>query len=294
MPEAYIHVSVATKANNKIHRNINNMNVYLWGSQGPDPMYCYKFFDKNKEYNLNEMASILHEEKCGLFLQDLIINAKNDIQKDFASGFAMHYVADTVMHPYIVSQSSENGRFNIPYGHGFCEVSLDSYIHQLEKATMTVKGKEVAPQLSDDEYMQIAQLLQKSLKNIYDYEVPAKEIVSAYKSSKYYHTYWFGTSNKLLILLIKFVEKYIVRKPGVLMCHVTPCPQPKNGYISEWVNPFTNKLEHTSPLDLVHISVEKGTALLKAITDFYSDKISEEQIRHIIGNKSFLTGLEIE
>ena len=292
MPEAYIHSSVALRANEKIYNKIKNKNVFIWGAQGPDPLYCYKFFSKNKEYDLNSLASLIHSQDGGLFLQDLILNAQTDIQKDFVAGFVTHYIADIIMHPYVESQSSEGGKFDMPYGHGFCEVSLDSYIHQLERHTMTVRGKEVAPQISDREFSEIAGLITSSLNTVYSFEVPKEEIVKAYKSFKYYHTHWFGTSNKLLRGMVKYVEKHILKKPGILMCHITPCPQPKNGYISEWDNPFTREHQHTSPIDLVNLSVNISAEYLKAVCKYFDGGLSDYSIREIIGNRSFVTGLE--
>lgn len=60
----------------------------------------------------------------------MIFAASTPAQRSYALGFLAHYAADSVMHPYVAFQCGPQGQFNIPEGHGFCEVAMDSMFHE--------------------------------------------------------------------------------------------------------------------------------------------------------------------
>ena len=84
----------------------DNLDLFLIGLQGPDPIYYHHLRKKdNKAY----IASKMHTEKTGDFLVSALCQIKKyDIDsKEFSqglsylSGFICHYILDSMAHPYI-------------------------------------------------------------------------------------------------------------------------------------------------------------------------------------------------
>ena len=82
----------------------------------------------------------MHEEQCGAFLRSLVFRAFTPAQRSYVMGFLTHYAADATLHPYVAAQTAPGGVFARPYGHGFCEVAMDSWFHQTDQAARRPGG----------------------------------------------------------------------------------------------------------------------------------------------------------
>ena len=104
------------------------------GANGPDPLFAYRVLSAKRPWPLPELGGRMHDEQCGRFLRTMIFAASTPAQRSYALGFLAHYAADSVMHPYVAFQCGPQGQFNIPEGHGFCEVAMDSMFHEQDSA----------------------------------------------------------------------------------------------------------------------------------------------------------------
>ena len=87
----------------------------------------------------------------------MIFAASTPAQRSYALGFLAHYAADSVMHPYVAFQCGPQGQFNIPEGHGFCEVAMDSMFHEQDCGSPAVPAGTAAPGLPPQELAEVTQ-----------------------------------------------------------------------------------------------------------------------------------------
>ena len=130
MPEAYTHIRIARAALAQSGEHAPSTAAYEMGANGPDPLFAYRVLSAKRPWPLPELGGRMHDEQCGRFLRTMIFAASTPAQRSYALGFLAHYAADSVMHPYVAFQCGPQGQFNIPEGHGFCEVAMDSMFHE--------------------------------------------------------------------------------------------------------------------------------------------------------------------
>ncbi|MGP4071758.1 zinc dependent phospholipase C family protein [Piscibacillus sp. B03] len=93
------------------------------GAQGPDPFFYHDPWPWTKSSPINDLGLLMHRNKCGVVLQDMIEGAKvgTDETKAYTLGFITHHVLDRVTHPYIHYRSGYDG-----YNHQKLETIIDT------------------------------------------------------------------------------------------------------------------------------------------------------------------------
>lgn len=109
--------------------------LYL-GANGPDLCYFYnvlQFWKAGK----NKWADILHYNKQGEFILQLVLVAKNTQDRDqqlrtmaYALGHTTHLMADAVVHPYVNCFAGVYSDQTIPAIHRTVELHQDSWLAQ--------------------------------------------------------------------------------------------------------------------------------------------------------------------
>ena len=151
MPEAYTHIRIARAALAQSGEHAPSMAAYEMGANGPDPLFAYRVLSAKRPWPLPELGGRMHDEQCGRFLRTMIFAASTPAQRSYALGFLAHYAADSVMHPYVAFQCGPQGQFNIPEGHGFCEVAMDRMCHEQDCGSPAVPAGPDAPGLPPQE-----------------------------------------------------------------------------------------------------------------------------------------------
>ena len=132
MPEAYTHIRTARRTLAQSGAPAPDTAAYEMGANGPDPLFAYHVLQsaKKRPYDLAALGGRMHEEQTGRFLRAMVFRAWSEAQRSYTLGFLSHYAADSTLHPYVEALCAPGGVFSGPYGHGFCEVALDSELHE--------------------------------------------------------------------------------------------------------------------------------------------------------------------
>lgn len=83
--------------------------LFQLGSQGPDPLFYHHYLPWKKDKRMNALGELMHEERCGFFLMDMLrlLQGKRNGSAGiyYAAGFLLHHILDRNAHPYIFAKS---------------------------------------------------------------------------------------------------------------------------------------------------------------------------------------------
>lgn len=292
MPDGYTHVATGNKALKNSNFKASSLLAFGAGTNGPDALFFYKVWKKNKKPDLLSIGSMMHKNKTGNFLISLVKNADSPTKKSFVAGFLTHYATDKTAHPYVAFLTdTKNAPYNIPHGHGFYECTLDSELHKVDYGTRIVEGHQSSPTPPKDELLEIAELLHIALLETYNEDISQDMLVECY--------YDMLRMRKLFISRIGIrrgifyiAERLIFKEPGYILSNLSPGHKLKT-LPSSWKNPFTGQKCAGGMKELLIEAQAVGTEFINKVNDYWNNNISLEEFRAIIGNKSYETGLEL-
>lgn len=105
----------------------DHRHAYCFGLEGPD----FVFF--NITIGKKNLGSVMHEEKCGLFLRNLYkecVKLKGESRRialAYYAGFISHYAADTTVHPLVYDLCKEDTKAKSLAKHFMYEAAMDNY-----------------------------------------------------------------------------------------------------------------------------------------------------------------------
>lgn len=108
-----------------------NKDAFLWGAQGPDFLYCHRYFPWQRGVSLREFAEKLHLEepsKTLTFMREyLSLQPRTAVTLSYIYGFLCHYSLDRLSHPFI--------RYGVPVLHEQNPEQDEDVLHnQIESA----------------------------------------------------------------------------------------------------------------------------------------------------------------
>ncbi len=289
MPEAYTHIRIARAITVDCGIKPEHQNAYEMGANGPDPIYCGGIFPYKSKINMQKLGSRMHAEKCGIFLYALLYAAKTAVQRSYAMGFLTHYAADSTMHPYVAAQITQGGQYIKPGGHMYCESAIDSYYYLKDKGDICVPQCDTSPDLTAKEVAEICVLMKKCIKFVYNEDLSMAELSDAYQAFRIGHV--INVSRFGFKKLFAHALENGMKIKGELVGRMSPCKPPKEGFMSEWVNPHTGEKMSAGPNALCMIAVNDGSKYIKTAFDMWRGALSHREAMSIIGNKTYSTGL---
>ena len=281
----------ALKISGYVPRDINS---FIMGANGPDPLFCYQMYNPSRKYKLPELGHIMHREKTGLFLKNLFRFAQTDSQKDYCLGFLCHYSLDSTLHPYVNYITQLYGSpFNIPSGHGFFESALDSKLSVKLTGQPAADVNSFCPEINKMAMNQIVALLKKAVDATYeDYIYPRSEYAQAFKDFRFIKKF-FHSPHK-----IKFPAAYIIEKSfgfneGFVISHMQPCVRDIPEF-PIWKNEAAG-LYSVETLDNILLRADYLSAeTINIGLEFFKGIYSLGDLMEDIGNKSYDTGVVID
>ncbi len=140
MPACITHNLFAKKVLDKLaEKEKVNLCAYFWGAQGPDFLFCHRYFPWMGEKYLKPYGNLLHEMnpvKTLGAVRDFLKEHGDPAYRSYAEGLLCHYALDSTAHPYInalaeelVCQRSYENRTTM---HGEIEAALDAIILRRE------------------------------------------------------------------------------------------------------------------------------------------------------------------
>lgn len=255
MPEAYTHIRIARAALAQSGEHAPSTAAYEMGANGPDPLFAYRVLSAKRPWPLPELGGRMHDEQCGRFLRTMIFAASTPAQRSYALGFLAHYAADSVMHPYVAFQCGPQGQFNIPEGHGFCEVAMDSMFHEQDCGSPAVPAGTAAPGLPPQELAEVTQMLHDAVAQVYRMDIPHEALADSFHDFHALHRLFLSPYGGKRAL-VWAAERLVLHKPGYGLSHMTPARRPADGFAEHWENPYTHAQMDAGPevlLSLIHI-----------------------------------------
>ncbi|HLR68581.1 MAG TPA: zinc dependent phospholipase C family protein, partial [Virgibacillus sp.] len=258
------------------------------GAQGPNPFFYYNFWPWLKNNPLKWIGTLMHTEKCGPFLMDLIESAKSKRKeiRAYVFGFVTHHILDRHIHPFI--------HYHAGYDeakHHKLEINIDTLImkkyHNLETWKIPVyKEIDVGFTLDKD----IAKLLHQTIKKHFpevSYSTP-KYIQKAYKHMK---------------LALKILADPYGWKNALLGQIISPyCYRPLEkdvDYLNTnkkvWHHSATNEKLTESFDELYKQAKMIGTEIMNELLAYWyqGSEEAKERLRNLIGNISYDTGMAV-
>lgn len=292
MPEGYTHISTGEKALLKSGVLIYDRAAFCAGTQGPDPLFFFNVWRKTVTPDLHGLGSVMHNEKTGKFLMALIKNAKTKYLKSYVMGFLTHYATDKNAHPYVNWVTTrDDAPYNIKQGHGFFEIALDGELHLAEHGARLVplSHSTLLPPKAD--IYDISVLLHVTIKEVYGLDIKIYDIYKSFLDMKLIRKLVrsrFGIMRKVY----KAVEVKVLKNDGYILSHLTPA-QPLKPLPPTWENDFLGEIISGGIEDCLKNAVLEGANFLTATNSFWEDKLSQNELLDIIGNRSYETNLEV-
>ncbi|WP_047982522.1 zinc dependent phospholipase C family protein [Ornithinibacillus contaminans] len=258
------------------------------GAQGPDPFFYYNFWPWIKDEPVHQIGNLLHTKKCGDFLMDLIISAKDKSEeiKSYVLAFMTHHILDRNTHPYVHYRAGYDGN-----KHQKLEVIIDTLMMERYKNLKTWKtpvSKEI--HLTKHQRTAIADFLHPAI--VRHYPEIAKNssgyIKKAFQDMKLAQKLLadpYGWKNKLFKSLVSSYsyQPITVHTDYLNVEHKT------------WRHSATNEPSLKSFIDLYEQARIEAIGIMKYVLDFWSNRGStRSDLEEIIGDISYDTGLPLQ
>ena len=294
MADNYTHQYNAHNAMKIAGYTPRNLNAFIIGANGPDPLFCYQMYNPLRKHNLSDLGHLMHQEKTGLFLQNLFRLARTDAQKDYCLGFLCHYALDSTIHPYVNYLSQTYGSpYNIPSGHGYFESALDSRISMKTEGTPTPAVNKYFPE-TDKLYMdQIATLLKRAVDATYpDHIYPRSEYIQAFKDFRTIKKL-FCPPTKIMFPVMHIAEKVLKFSEGFILSHMQPCTRDLPE-IPFWQKTAAGLYSVETLDDILLRDDYLAAENIKNGLEYFKGISTASDLLECIGNKSYDTGLTID
>lgn len=266
--------------------------AFQLGCQGPDFLFYHRFLPWQGETPLNRLGSLMHNVRCGPFLLSLFEEAgKQPVAHPAAAytlGFALHYVLDRHLHPFVFSRSGFR-----KWHHQRFETAMDSAI-MLRRAGLHTGKVPVAREIDTDGRLPgdfAAGFLRAAAAH---YPVPAKQITPGQIDEAVAHMIkaqrlFFdptGWKNRLL--------------PGQLAPFSPPRRLPDWDVLNDkrqiWIDPCDRTLRHRdSAEELWARALADAQAVVPAAASWLQsggDASRRDSLAELIGDFSYETGRE--
>lgn len=271
-----------------------DIDSFIMGANGPDPLFCYQMYNPVRRYNLSRLGNEMHREKTGLFLKNLFRFAQTDSQKDYCLGFLCHYSLDSTIHPYVNYITELYGSpFNIPAGHNYFESALDSRLSMQLTGQPAAEVDRYCPELDKAAMNQITLLFKKAVEATYeDHKYPRREYVQAFKDFRFIKKFFYSPS-KLKFPLAYMIEKVLGFSEGFVLGHMQPCTKDIPDF-PFWKNEAVG-LYSVESLDNLLLRADYLSAeCINIGLEYFKGVYTLGDLMEDIGNKSYDTGVAID
>ncbi|WP_099157355.1 zinc dependent phospholipase C family protein [Virgibacillus ndiopensis] len=256
------------------------------GAQGPDPFFYYNFWPWVKEEPVHNIGMVLHTMRCGAFLMDLIVSAKDMDHhvKAYVFGFVTHHILDRNAHPYIHFRAGYEGN-----KHQKLEILIDTKMmekyHNLKTWKVPVyKEIDVGYTLDKDIACLLHSTITKHYPEVKD-ETTLHNIKKSYRDMKLALRLLadpYGWKNNLLGSLVSsFSHQPIKDDVDYLNLNETI-----------WHHPATNEPCSESFIELYNRGLAEGIEIMTALLEYWEGRndASIQLLHDLIGDISYDTG----
>ena len=174
-------------------KSVPDLCAYYWGAQGPDFLFCHRYFPWMKGKSLKAYGNKLHEtppSKTLTAMRDFLKRCREPGYRSYVFGFLCHYSLDSTAHPYI-NFLAERLLEERPYEthttlHGEIEAALDAIVLRSETGKLPSEAP-LGKMFPKNEAVQrrIARLYRDVLFQVYGVDIREEELLRATKDAHF-------------------------------------------------------------------------------------------------------------
>ena len=286
------------------NKNINiNQNVYYIFTQSFDNLFYYNFFMPFLGNKIKKLGRNAQKQNVNKYFKNIIQYIKNNnltTNEDLLAylyGSYCHYVLDSYCHPYIIYNTGaiEN---NIKYrgNHEQMETMIDAILYK-EKTGNDLKNAKLANILLPK--IKFSNELKNCLNNVFFKTFKINNIGPIYEKSyktgnfilKYFVTDKTGIKKQIYKIKDIFGNG---KKYQHLSFHISKLNmEVLNENHLNWLNPANkNIIKNNSFKELYEKALLKVNNIIVQTELYFKNKISLNTLLNIIGNNSYVTGLD--
>lgn len=161
---------------------------FYWGAQGPDFLFCHRYFPWMKGRSLKHYGNDLHSSarpsETFSAMRRFLEHHNDPVYRSYVYGFLCHYALDSTSHPYINALASAL-REERPYEtqttmHGEVEAALDAIVlrHETGKLPSEVSLGKMFPK-NEPVQRRIAKLYREVIFQVFGDDVSEEELLRA-------------------------------------------------------------------------------------------------------------------
>ncbi len=227
MPACLTHHQFARVVREALPENtVTDLCAYNWGAQGPDFLFCHRYFPWMKGKSLKAYGNKLHETSPSETLEamrDFLKRCDEPGYRSYIYGFLCHYSLDSTAHPYI-NALAERLLEEQPYEtagtlHGEIEAALDAIVLRSETGKLPSEMS-LGKMFPKNEAVQrrIARLYREVLFQVYGADIKEEELLRATKDAHFV----FSCLTDKTGLKKKIFDLMESGKPHYVASHIVP------------------------------------------------------------------------
>lgn len=228
MPACLTHTYFAKAVAQSLRETgLENTPEYIWGAQGPDFLFCHRYFPWMKGRSLKEYGSRLHSEvKPSVTfsaMREFLSRHRDPGYRAYVTGFVCHYALDSTAHPYVNALATELAAQRpwetVNTMHGEVEASLDAIILRRETGMLPsqVNVKQMFPK-NESAQRRIAKLYHSVLLSACGEDVPEGELLRATNDAHFV----FSLLNDRTGLKRQVFQRVEKGRPSLVTSHIVP------------------------------------------------------------------------
>ncbi len=200
--------------------------AFFWGAQGPDFLFCHRYFPWMKGKSLKSYGNRIHEENPTKTLgaaRDFLKRHPDEGYRSYVYGLLCHYSLDSTAHPYInaladrlVEQRPYENRTTM---HGEIEAALDAVMLRRETGKLPTEVS-LGQMFPKNEPMQrrVAKLYRDMILQVYGEDVPEEELYRATSDAHFV----FSLLTDRTGLKLKVFSRLERGRPSLVSSHLVP------------------------------------------------------------------------
>jgi cytidylate kinase len=293
MADNYTHQYSARNALQMVAYEPRDIDAFIMGANGPDPLFCYQMYNPFRKLNLSALGSLMHKEKTGMFLKNLFELARTDAQKDYCLGFLCHYSMDSTLHPFVeYVDSAYSSPFNIPSGHGYFESALDSRLSLKVTGNPAPSVDSYCPKMNPLTLNQITYLFKRAVDATYPgYSYTQDDYIQAFKDFRLVKDFFYSPG-KFKHVLAGIVEKALKFSEGYVKSHMQPCTMDIPDY-PFWINEGIGFYSCESLDEILKRADYLSAEQIGFGIQYFAGQFTLKDLMKEVGNKSYETGIAI-
>jgi len=295
MASGYLHTRCAVLAAERASCIVTE-DAYLFGSQGPDPLYMLGIFPLRLKSRPLPYGSMLHTARTGLFLVRLcaLAKEKSEIEKAYAMGFLTHYALDSTVHPYVNTHSLDaNGNYQSAL-HVRLENNWDALYSNRIGLSKTPDAQFEAVVNAKPCWEVVAALLSNAMLSVYpENPLLPGEILTAFQGVEK-----FGRLKRSRSIYgLAYLLERLMRKPMFLTAQFIRRKPDTDDHENKARKPWRSlsqpdRIRDEGLAELFETAVDTSCSLLRAADSFFAGELPMDTFAVSIGNIGYDTGVE--